>query len=153
MLTSAGHRNLDDVRLVFSELVSNAAVHSRSGRHGGLVALEVAEISDRLLRIAVTDAGSRTFPHSRRPNSEDDHGRGLLVEAVSVRWGGRRGSIGSTVWAEVLTLEDSPSAAAPESSVAMLEARQADWAGTPHSVCHCPTALNSHYLDAHWART
>jgi anti-sigma regulatory factor (Ser/Thr protein kinase) len=106
VLTAAGHRHLDAVRLVLTELASNAVLHTRSGM-GGLVTVEVSAIGDRLARIQVADEGALTVPRLRKPGDEEDHGRGLrLVEAASVRWGVQPGLLGNTVWAEVLTLED-----------------------------------------------
>jgi hypothetical protein len=49
-LMAAGHQDLDSVRLVTSELVGNAVVHTRSGRPGGLVTVKVVEVGDALAR-------------------------------------------------------------------------------------------------------
>lgn len=114
MLTAAGHRDLERVRLVLTELMSNAVIHTRSSEPGGLVAVEVAEIGEGLVRVVVTDAGARTVPRPRRSEDDEDHGRGLcLVEAMSARWGTRPSLLGTTVWAEVRTMEDSSPTPAP----------------------------------------
>ncbi|MFC5828227.1 ATP-binding protein [Nonomuraea insulae] len=113
MLTAAGHQDLERVRLVLTELMSNAVIHTRSREPGGLVAVEVSEIGAGLVRVVVTDAGARTVPCPRRSEDDEDHGRGLcLVEAMSACWGTRPSLLGTTVWAEVLTVEESsPSSA------------------------------------------
>ncbi|MEO3872440.1 ATP-binding protein [Nonomuraea sp. B12E4] len=105
ILATAGHRYVDDVRLVVSELASNAVTHTRSGRSGGCVIVEVSAIGDTLARIEVTDEGSCSVPRPREARDSDCDGRGLrLVEAMSVRWGVRQGPVGGTVvWAEVVT--------------------------------------------------
>ncbi|TYB52379.1 ATP-binding protein [Nonomuraea sp. PA05] len=109
VLTAAGHRDLERVRLVLTELLSNAVVHTRSGLPGGLVAVQVSEVGDGLVRIVVADAGALTIPQPRLSEDHEDHGRGLvLVEAQATRWGTQPGSLGTSVWAEVLTVDASP---------------------------------------------
>ncbi|MFC4010237.1 ATP-binding protein, partial [Nonomuraea purpurea] len=85
-------------------------VHTRSGRPGGLVTVEVTAISDALARIEVTDEGAPTVPRPRMPGDDDCHGRGLnIVEYVAMRWGMRPEPLGwMTVWVEVLTTEEAP---------------------------------------------
>ncbi|GAA2205230.1 hypothetical protein GCM10009850_007630 [Nonomuraea monospora] len=62
------------------------------------------------MRIVVTDAGARTIPQPRLSEDHEDHGRGLiLVEAQATRWGTQPGSLGTSVWAEVLTVDAAPS--------------------------------------------
>ncbi|MFC4011444.1 ATP-binding protein [Nonomuraea purpurea] len=114
VLTAAGHRDLDAVLLVLSELLNNAVMHTRSGDPGGLVTVEISGIGDRLARIEVTDEGAGTVPRPRQAGDDEDFGRGLqLVEALSARWGARRSFPGFMVWAEVPTVEDQPPPAAP----------------------------------------
>ncbi|MGW0808667.1 ATP-binding protein [Nonomuraea sp. NPDC002799] len=121
-LQAAGHQHLDGVRLTVSELTTNAILHTRSGWRGGLVVVGVLEVGSRLARIEVTDEGSVTMPRPRRSGVGECRGRGLwLVAETSARWGVRRGPMGATVWAEVLTTEPAPSAA-PDSSACVLEA-------------------------------
>ncbi|MFC4009136.1 ATP-binding protein [Nonomuraea purpurea] len=114
ILTAAGHRDVDDVRLVVSELATNAVSHSRSGRPGGFVILEVSAIGDALARVEVIDEGGITIPRPRQAGEGEGNGRGLhLVDELSVRWGVDPGPLGGcVVWAEVLTAEDTPAAAA-----------------------------------------
>ncbi|MEU6714175.1 ATP-binding protein [Nonomuraea sp. NPDC046802] len=107
VLTMAGHRNVDNVKLVISELVSNAVMHSRSAQPGGQVTVMVTEIGDALARVEVTDEGPIIVPRPRVPSDGDCCGRGLhIVEELSARWGVRLESLAwKTMWAEVPTTE------------------------------------------------
>jgi anti-sigma regulatory factor (Ser/Thr protein kinase) len=106
-LDLAGHQYSDDVQLVLTELAGNAVVHTRSGAPGGLITVELSEISKGLARIEVTDEGAATVPNFGVSKHDGSSGRGLqLVDQLSARWGVRPGSIGHTVWAEVITLND-----------------------------------------------
>ncbi|MEV6151265.1 ATP-binding protein [Nonomuraea sp. NPDC052129] len=106
-LTAAGHRETDGVRLVTSELVGNAVLHTRSGRPGGVVMVTVFEVGDALARIEVLDEGALTVPKPREPDGCDCHGRGLwLVQQTSTRWGTRTVALRwNLVWAEVAMLD------------------------------------------------
>jgi anti-sigma regulatory factor (Ser/Thr protein kinase) len=88
---------VDDVRLVTSELATNATVHARTAftirleRLGGVVFLAVRD-------------GSVSPPHTGDIDVSDTHGRGLLVvEQTSHDWGVAAGP-GRTksVWASFL---------------------------------------------------
>ncbi|WP_449060377.1 ATP-binding protein [Planomonospora algeriensis] len=74
---------LDDLRLPLSELVTNAVVHSDSGRTaGGRVTVRLA-LSPGAVRVEVTDDGSATgVPAVRVPEPDDDGGRVGLVPSV-----------------------------------------------------------------------
>ncbi|WP_433515981.1 ATP-binding protein [Nonomuraea sp. CA-143628] len=104
-LTGTGHQGVDEACLVVTELVTNSILHTRSARPGGVVVVELAEISDGLSRIEVMDEGAGTVPRPRESDDDACHGRGLrLVEQVSARWGVYPGPLGgSVVWAEVFT--------------------------------------------------
>ncbi|MFG1702763.1 ATP-binding protein [Nonomuraea sp. M3C6] len=106
-LTAAGHRNVDNAQLVVSELVSNAFLHSRSARPGGVIVVEIAEIGDTLARIEVMDEGAGTIPHPRVTTEDACHGRGLwLVQQTAARWGIYRDTLGgNVVWAECSTTD------------------------------------------------
>ncbi|MEV0348360.1 ATP-binding protein [Nonomuraea sp. NPDC050680] len=106
ILLGAGHRDVDNARLIVSELVSNALQHTASGRGGGLVAVDVVGFGADVARIEVTDDGARTIPCPRASDDLDSRGRGLkLVEQISTTWGMRRpGSGHLTVWAEFATV-------------------------------------------------
>ncbi|MFG1704466.1 ATP-binding protein [Nonomuraea sp. M3C6] len=108
VLTEAGHRSVDAVLLVVSELVANAVVHTVSGLVGGLITVDVREIGDGMARIDVIDQGALTVPRVHESSDTDCAGRGLqIVEQTAVRWGVRDDALGGrAVWAEVLTTED-----------------------------------------------
>ncbi|WP_327107610.1 ATP-binding protein [Nonomuraea glycinis] len=105
-LMVAGHRDVDGVRLVASELAGNAVLHTESGRPGGLMRVKVYEVTDALARIEVIDQGAATVPRSRRSGAEECGGRGLwLVEQTAISWGTRSvPQRWNLVWAEVSTL-------------------------------------------------
>ncbi len=90
-----------DAVLLASELVTNALIHSRTGRGG---TFEVVVWSGaRGACVAVIDDGSTTVPaRAVGPESAgqfDVCGRGLfLVEQLSTRWGHRGGPWRRTVW-------------------------------------------------------
>ena len=87
----------DDARLLASELVTNAVVHSARGSN------DMIEVFARLgrdrLTIAVHDPGfSNRTPRSPSP---DDDGMGLrIVQELAHRWGMERPD-GLLVWAEL----------------------------------------------------
>lgn len=86
---------IDDLKLVASELATNAVVHAQSG-----FTLEL-RLEGASLRVSVSD-GSRAKPVLGRGDPEDVSGRGLrLVKTLSSNWGYRRTESGKTVWAEV----------------------------------------------------
>jgi len=105
-LLAAGHRDMDGARLVTSELVGNAVLHTGSGRPGGLVVVRVSAAGEAVARIEVIDEGAKTGPRPRRSDDDECGGRGLwVVEQSSIRWGTRNVPLRRTlVWAEVSTL-------------------------------------------------
>lgn len=88
----------DSAALVISELVTNAIVHTASGR-------VVCELHDRddTVRIAVRDEGCASGePHPSPQRPDEEHGRGLLlVGALSHAWGVQEHGPGLLVWAEL----------------------------------------------------
>ena len=93
--------------LLTSELVTNAVLHTRSGRDGGAVTVVVIDLPDGLL-VEVADDGSP----DRGPEVSGDRyaacGHGLfLVEQLAARWGYRQDGAGTTVWFQV-SRGDSP---------------------------------------------
>ncbi|WP_433509241.1 ATP-binding protein [Nonomuraea sp. CA-143628] len=105
VLLGAGCQDVDNARLIISELVSNALQHTASGYGGGLVAVDVIGLGSALTRIEVTDDGADTVPRPRLSDGLASRGRGLrLVEQIAAAWGVRRsGGRQLTVWAEVRT--------------------------------------------------
>ncbi|MDA8369213.1 MAG: ATP-binding protein [Nocardiopsaceae bacterium] len=112
----AGHPALADTELVMSELVANAARHTRSGLSGGEIGVAVEHVPAGV-RVEVIDAGPLTtnpaIPLPRTPGIDAEQGRGLLlVEAVTTDWGTTRHPNGyRSVWAIIPAPdEDSPNA-------------------------------------------
>ncbi|MEV6159116.1 ATP-binding protein [Nonomuraea sp. NPDC052129] len=105
VLTVAGHDDVDDVRLVVSELVANAVAHIASGEPGGFVTVEISSVDAVTAYIEVIDDGALTVPEVRNADADDCGGRGLwLVEAVAAGWGVRdEGYQRRVVWAEMST--------------------------------------------------
>jgi len=90
-------KRLDDLRLLISELVTNAVVHSGLGE-GGTVLLIVA-VLPRTTRVEVVDRG-QGFP-TVPERWADEHGWGLgIVDLAADRWGVERGTE-TRVWAEL----------------------------------------------------
>jgi CheY-like chemotaxis protein len=86
---------LPRLRLVISELVTNALFHS-----GSECELRV-RLSSGLLRIEVRDGGQGT-PDLRDADDESEGGRGLLiVSSISQAWGVDSEADGKVVWSEV----------------------------------------------------
>lgn len=93
------HPSCEAVRLLVTELATNAIVHTRSGAPDGRIHLSV-HCSRVRIRVAVRDEGGETAPHLQQPGPESTHGRGLaLVAFVADRWG--HDPDASTVWFEV----------------------------------------------------
>lgn len=86
----------DDVRLVVSELVTNAVVHARTP-----VKVSVAELLFCLRLTVFDDCDDLPVIHGAgRPEIDAEGGRGLWVtEACSSSWGTDRGHGWKSVWA------------------------------------------------------
>ncbi|MEU6607241.1 ATP-binding protein [Streptomyces shenzhenensis] len=114
LLTSwgTGEDVRDNAVIVTSELVTNAVTHSASER----IACRLHSTAGRL-RIEVEDQNrAAALPTPRRPDPDDQSGRGLLlVEALSRDWGvtGTHRS-GRVVWAELATATDTAPSPAPQ---------------------------------------
>lgn len=86
---------VDDALLMTSELVSNAALHTKA------VSVLRAEFADSLLRVEVTD-GSDVVPQPGCTEPTVLGGRGLrLVNDLATQWGVTRISGGKTIWFEL----------------------------------------------------
>jgi anti-sigma regulatory factor (Ser/Thr protein kinase) len=91
----------DVTRLLVSEAVTNAVLHSASGDAGGRFTVEY-QLDDRRLRVEVIDNGGPGGPRRRVHHIESITGRGLeLFDALSDRWGVDGGPGGRTVWFEL----------------------------------------------------
>jgi anti-sigma regulatory factor (Ser/Thr protein kinase) len=89
---------VDDIRLVASELATNAMVHARTP-----FVVSLSELNGVVL-LAVRD-GSTSVPVKARPQVIGLGGRGLvLVELLSHEWGARTDASGyRSVWAPFIT--------------------------------------------------
>jgi integral membrane sensor domain MASE1/anti-sigma regulatory factor (Ser/Thr protein kinase) len=88
-----------DLRLQVSELVTNCVRHARL-RPGDLIRLRV-EVSDRVLRVEVTDPGEGFSGNIPGPTAGKPGGWGLfLTEQLADRWGIDRSAGWTTVWLE-----------------------------------------------------
>jgi anti-sigma regulatory factor (Ser/Thr protein kinase) len=85
---------VDDLRLVLSELLSNAVLHG----DGETVEVRV-QVEDGVVRGEVVDGGDG-FAHPEAPAADATSGRGLaIVDALTWRWGIEKGS--THVWFEL----------------------------------------------------
>ena len=86
---------LDDVRLIVSELMTNA-IQARPTK----VRLQIAAGTDHI-RVSVADDGAGS-PALRRPHATSEHGRGLwIVEQIAKSWGTDSRPDGKQVWADI----------------------------------------------------
>jgi len=85
---------VDILRLVVSELVTNAVLHARSP-----FVVTVGRV-DHTLMLAVWDESVVLPPEPLRPSTRRQRGRGLtIVEHLSSEWGVTHEHGGKTVWA------------------------------------------------------
>jgi anti-sigma regulatory factor (Ser/Thr protein kinase) len=87
--------------LCLSELVTNATVHSHSGRPGGQFTVRV-EMNGNMLRVEIQDDGG-SWRGSGSGAPDGQHGRGLAIVSQLARSWGRDGDseTGWTVWYEL----------------------------------------------------
>ena len=82
----SAHPCLDEAVLLCSELVTNAVVHTDSGRPGGTITIVLLSLGD-VVQVEVTDEGSASTPVVRDEVFVPD-GHGLfLVEQLAGRLG------------------------------------------------------------------
>ena len=94
-----GKRTLEDVRLLVTELITNALRHG-SLKPGDQVSVK-ASLTEDVVRIEVTDPGRDGDVVPRAPGPRGG-GYGLyLVEQLAKRWGVDRRE-GTTVWCELV---------------------------------------------------
>lgn len=86
------------VVLLVSEVVSNAVRHSRAPA-GSAISLD-AQVTDRAVRVAVTDAGAGFTPRPRDPDRLGE-GYGLYLVAKAASAWGVDSEGGTTVWFEL----------------------------------------------------
>ncbi|MDB4873200.1 MAG: putative anti-sigma regulatory factor, serine/threonine protein kinase [Gemmatimonadales bacterium] len=94
---------VDDIVNATAELVANALRHTRSGKPGGHLTIEVRRWPGCCVTLAVTDQGSPDAPHvPQRANDDlfEETGRGLMIlDAISSCWGWHGDTRGRTVTA------------------------------------------------------
>jgi anti-sigma regulatory factor (Ser/Thr protein kinase) len=91
---------LRDLRLLVSELVTNAVRHAGL-RRGDRIRL-VVDVGDRLVRVEVHDPGHGFAPRPPAPDAARASGWGLyLVDELADRWGVDGADRGSCVWFEL----------------------------------------------------
>lgn len=89
---------MDPVRLVMTELVTNAIRHAR----GEGMRVSVLRLTGDRVRISVLDRDC-TRPELQRPDWANERGRGLrIVDAESATWGVDLLPGGKRVWAELV---------------------------------------------------
>jgi serine/threonine-protein kinase RsbW len=77
----------DQARVLTSELVTNAVVHSASGRPGGTVTVVVIRDANGIA-VHVHDLGGPAVPRMRHSGEMAEGGRGLMIVAqVAAEWG------------------------------------------------------------------
>ncbi len=93
----SAHPCLDEAVLLCSELVTNAVVHTDSGRPGGTITIVLLSRGD-VVQVEVTDDGSASTPVVKDEVLVPE-GHGLfLVEQLAVGWGYSRDERSTTVW-------------------------------------------------------
>jgi anti-sigma regulatory factor (Ser/Thr protein kinase) len=91
---------LRDVRLLVSELVTNAVRHA--GIAAGAPIGLVIDTGDGRVRIEVLDRGSGFEPRAPEPDPARASGWGLfLVDELADRWGVERADPGTRIWFEI----------------------------------------------------
>ncbi len=100
LLTEWGHPELAaDTALLVSELSANAVLHGCLRDRFFRVEFT---LTDRTVRIAVTDPKGEILPRPRVAAEDDMFGRGLLiVREIADRWGVHELAVGKSVWGEL----------------------------------------------------
>lgn len=92
-------QDYSDLRLLVSELITNSVRHARL-RPGDRIRLQV-EVSDRVIRVEVSDPGEGFGASIPEPGAREPGGWGLfLTERLADRWGVDRDGEWTTVWLE-----------------------------------------------------
>lgn len=91
---------LEDLRLVVSELVTNSIRHAGLGSSDA-IDLEVS-VDEMAIRLALRDPGRGFDPPDAPTTPFQDSGWGLfLVSQLADRWGVASDLVGTTVWIEI----------------------------------------------------
>jgi anti-sigma regulatory factor (Ser/Thr protein kinase) len=106
----AGPGGDDTAALLTSELVTNAVLHTSSGRDGGTVTVVVIDVPDGLMVEVIDDGNPRGGPEVRGDRyAAQGHGL-FLVEQLAADWGFLQDNAGTTVWFRIETRPDAPPA-------------------------------------------
>lgn len=106
----AGSGSGDTAALLTSELVTNAVLHTSSGRDGGTVTVVVIDVPDGLMVEVIDDGNPRGGPQVRGDRyAAQGHGL-FLVEQLAADWGFLQDNAGTTVWFRINTGPDAPPA-------------------------------------------
>ncbi|MFI6797059.1 ATP-binding protein [Streptosporangium canum] len=97
---TASETTVDDLVLLLSEVVTNAVVHSDSGRAPGGSVMVCLGFGGGLVHVEVIDDGSAaSVPFVRAADADSDGGRGLLlVDLIATGWGACRDATANVVW-------------------------------------------------------
>ncbi|MHC0434052.1 ATP-binding protein [Streptomyces sp. O3] len=88
-----------EVQLCLSELLANVIAHVGEGTP---VSVRVVGGHGRCTRVEVWDPEPHAWLVLRRPDADEEAGRGLLLlDALALRWGVEQRSGGKTVWCEL----------------------------------------------------
>jgi anti-sigma regulatory factor (Ser/Thr protein kinase) len=100
LLTEWGHPELAvDTALLVSELGGNAVLHG--SLRDRLFRVELT-LTERAVRISVSDPRGELRPSPREATPDDQFGRGLLIVGhVADRWGVSKLTVGKAVWCEL----------------------------------------------------
>ena len=99
-------RRMRDVRLLVSEIVTNAVRHAGLA-HGDPIRLLIAA-DDGMLRVEVHDRGAGFRPRLPEPEPDPEGGSGwglFLVDELADRWGVEGATPGTRIWFEVDRLD------------------------------------------------
>ncbi|MCW2957766.1 MAG: ATP-binding protein, partial [Solirubrobacterales bacterium] len=93
----------DDLRLLISEVMTNAIRHGSTGQHEARPAIRVrVGLEDVRVRVEIHDRGPGFEPAPRGPGAELDSGWGVhFVDQLADRWGTGREDDDWVVWFEV----------------------------------------------------
>jgi anti-sigma regulatory factor (Ser/Thr protein kinase) len=95
-------QRMRDVRLLVSEVVTNAVRHAGLA-HGDPILLLIAA-DDGVLRIEVHDRGAGFRPRLEEPEPDPEDGSGwglFLVDELADRWGVEGAAPGTRIWFEI----------------------------------------------------
>jgi anti-sigma regulatory factor (Ser/Thr protein kinase) len=96
----------DTAALLTSELVTNAVLHTGSGRDGGTVTIVVIDMPEGLMVEVIDDGAPGGGPEVRGDRyAAQGHGP-FLVEQMAADWGFLQDNAGTTVWFRIETHPD-----------------------------------------------